>query len=104
MKYHRGELISLYVHHNKKGEQKMSETYSIACKDCEEHLWIAQCPNNNPNRGYVYSTEDHPDFLFQFLWKHKGHNLIFDHNTWGDIAEWKEINRPWDDEGGEEDD
>ncbi len=76
----------------------MSETYSIACKDCKEHLWIAQCPGDKPDRGYVYCGDRLSEFHFQFLWKHKGHNLVFDENCGSYIGDYREILPTWDED------
>ncbi len=74
----------------------MSQTYSIACRDCKEHLWIAQGSFENKDRekdfqGNLYSTKPCRIAHFQFLMKHKGHNLVFDENCESDIAEFKEV-------------
>lgn len=51
----------------------MSVTYSIACRDCKESLWIGQT-------DYLYFGEkDFEKKLTGFLYKHSGnsHSLIF---------------------------
>ena len=67
----------------------MSVDFSIACKDCKKHLWIAQSPDN------LYLAEpDVMEALRTFLFDHVGHNLVFcsperDDNMLG--TDWKEI-------------
>jgi len=74
----------------------MSQTYSIACRDCKEHLWIAQGSYNNKGLkknfiGHVYTIKPYRAVIFQFLMKHRGHGLVFDENCEGEIEEFKEI-------------
>lgn len=59
----------------------MSETYSIACKDCKKHIWIAQGDYSNPKNGHIYFSKEYLKFFFVFLIEHIGHNLIFNNNT-----------------------
>jgi len=74
----------------------MSQTYSIACRDCKEHLWMAQGSYNNKDLesnfdGNIYTTKIYRIAIFQFLMRHMGHNLVFDENCEGEIGEFKEI-------------
>jgi len=56
----------------------MSNTYSIACRDCKTHLWIAQRSNTE---GRLYSTRENLKSLYNFLHSHKGHHLLYDNNV-----------------------
>jgi hypothetical protein len=69
----------------------MSETYSIACKDCKKHLWIAQGSYQELKRGHIYNSKLYLKALFDFLTDHLGHNLIFDKNCDIPIADYIEI-------------
>lgn len=69
----------------------MSETYSIACKDCQKHLWIAQ--GRIPLRGHIYTSEAHLKSFFEFLSEHMGHSLIFGDNCEEPIVEYSEIEK-----------
>jgi hypothetical protein len=53
----------------------MSDTLSIACKDCKKHLWIGQ---DSWGGAVIYSrsTKD-MDALEEFLYKHEDHELMF---------------------------
>ena len=70
----------------------MSQTYSIACKDCKKALWIAQGSYSDKKKGHVYSTQAHSKALFEFLIDHEGHNLLFGVNVDEPIIDYKEIN------------
>ena len=59
----------------------MSRTYSIACKDCKEILWIGQGYGFTPmpeGRAYIYRAAKHIKALEKFLFAHHSHNLLFD--------------------------
>jgi hypothetical protein len=66
----------------------MSTTYSIACRDCKKHLWIAQ--GRKDGSGHLYSGAEAIGGLYKFLREHQGHSLIFDENCEGEIGEWEE--------------
>lgn len=70
---------------------KMSQTYSIACRDCKKHLWMAQ---SSCGEGYVYATPNHCKALYDFLTEHSRHNLTYDNNCDTDISEFEEIEVP----------
>jgi hypothetical protein len=61
----------------------MSHTYSIACKDCKKHLWIAQGWGRNDGHLYTKYRKE----IYKFLFDHKGHNLLFDNNCESEISE-----------------
>ncbi len=66
----------------------MSNTYSIACKDCKKHLWIAQ--GWSIDDGHIYfEDKEVMKKLYKFFFLHKGHNLIFDNNC--DLEDYEEI-------------
>ncbi len=71
----------------------MSQTFSIACTECKEHLWIAQgwWHVNKPFSGCLYTSPKHKKSLLDFFIKHKGHSLIFDENCESEIGDYKEI-------------
>ena len=69
----------------------MSQTYSIACKDCEKSLWIAQGSYSDKKKGYIYTTEKHSKALFDFLIAHENHNLIFGVDVENPILDYDEI-------------
>lgn len=67
----------------------MSQTYSIGCRQCRKHLWIAQSSQGNPS---LYTGEPHTMAALKvFLFEHLGHSLEFNENTCTDLAEWDEI-------------
>ena len=66
----------------------MSRTFSIACRDCREGLWIAQA---SAGKGHVYGTREHLDALYQFLMKHQEHALVFDENCESEIGDFSEF-------------
>ena len=69
----------------------MSQTYSIACKDCKKALWIAQGSYSNKKKGFIYSTKKHTEALFDFLITHENHNLIFGVNVDDPILDYEEL-------------
>lgn len=75
----------------------MSETYSIACHDCQIMLWIGQSPvGSDLSRGYLYTADPHPKFQRDFFFAHIGHRLEFNASQLFDGDYW-EID--WDDLG-----
>jgi hypothetical protein len=67
----------------------MSRTYSIGCRQCRKHLWIAQA---SLDRTSLYTGEPHiMDALKKFLFEHMKHPLVFDENCELEIGEWEEI-------------
>ena len=67
----------------------MSTTYSIACRDCKTHLWIAQSSCGN---GHLYTGEPHTmKALESFLFAHMSHELVFADNCNTEIGDWEEI-------------
>jgi hypothetical protein len=76
----------------------MSQTFSIACKDCKEHLWIAQGSFANKKRGNIYTSDKHKKALYEFFRRHQGHNLIFDENCETEIADYEEVEITGEDE------
>jgi hypothetical protein len=52
----------------------MSRTYSIACPSCGEWLCVGQ--GSSPEKAYLYDGEA-VHVLTKFLFKHKGHDLVF---------------------------
>ena len=69
----------------------MSKTYSIACKDCRKHLWVAQGSHDTPKKGHLYNSKLYSTKHFEFLIDHIGHNLVFDENYDEPISEFEEI-------------
>jgi hypothetical protein len=63
----------------------MSETYEIACLNCQVKLCIGQAPYGNPHRFYLYGgniadSEEPPEIyspLGEFLMRHQEHTLQF---------------------------
>lgn len=56
----------------------MSNTYSLACRDCKKHLWVAQ---KGGGQGIFYSGMPKiMEALRDFLFDHTGHNLLFGDN------------------------
>jgi len=66
----------------------MSRTFSIACHDCKQHLWIAQ---SSAGKGHIYIDELRKKALYIFLMAHRGHTLVFDNNCEGVIVDYNEI-------------
>jgi len=69
----------------------MSQTFSIACKDCRVHLWIGQGSYSDRAAGHLYTAKKYMKGLYSFLREHQKHNLIFDENCEGEIAGYNEI-------------
>ena len=67
----------------------MSETFSLGCEDCKEHIWCAQKSHNDLR---LYTRDDLASALASFLFKHRGHRLVFDDNT-GSMRfyDWAEV-------------
>ena len=62
-----------------KGAMNMSRTYSIACRDCKESLWIGQGYGYEYPKAYIYTDEPNTmKALSKFLFVHHGHNLFFE--------------------------
>ncbi len=72
----------------------MSQTYSIGCRQCKVHLWIAQSSCVRPLN--LYSTDAHLAALATFLRDHENHPLVFGANCEGDPIgfDWEEIEVP----------
>lgn len=72
----------------------MSCTYSVGCKDCKKHIWIAQGWGKEESHLYTGNKVIMKKFK-DFLFDHLGHNLVFDDNCEGDFIEeidgWEEI-------------
>lgn len=67
----------------------MSRTYSIGCRQCRKHLWIAQASGGSTT---LYTGEPHTMAALEaFLFKHRGHPLVFDENCESEVADWTEI-------------
>lgn len=69
----------------------MSETFSLACRDCKKHIWIAQGSYTDKAQGHVYCAEQYRKGFYLFLREHQGHNLVFDQHCEGEIADYEEI-------------
>jgi hypothetical protein len=69
----------------------MSDTFSIACRDCKKHLWIAQGSNRDKSVGHLYTVKPRAAALYSFLREHQKHNLVFDENCESDIADYEEV-------------
>lgn len=52
----------------------MSRTYQLVCHDCKVRLWIGQ---GNPNREYIYTTEEALRLLQDFFFGHQRHRIEF---------------------------
>lgn len=70
----------------------MSQTYSIACKDCKVHLWIGQ-GHHKLDALSIYTGDDLVMLnLRDFLIAHYQHNLFFTDNCTDEIIDdYKEI-------------
>lgn len=71
----------------------MSKTFSIACRECQKHVWIAQgigVPSAEFNTFYS-GDPGIMDALKGFLFVHAGHNLVFGDNCESPIIDWEEI-------------
>lgn len=72
----------------------MSRTYSIACVQCQVHLWIAQGTptKDEPLRScHTYSTPAHIEDQRRFYFEHLDHPLVFAENTSGVLSDFKEV-------------
>lgn len=69
----------------------MSATYSIACRDCRKHLWIAQGRGGGTSSVLYLGEEKTMEALKAFLYAHVGHHLTFGDNCNGEIGEFEEI-------------
>ena len=54
-------------------------------------MWIGQGWDSKPDERRIYTSKNHLDALGEFLFAHKGHNLVFDENTEGEILDFEEI-------------
>lgn len=61
----------------------MSDCYAIACKDCNQSLWVGQ-------NDYIYTVEPEITAFAKFLHAHRAHALAFD-NTQEFIYSYREI-------------
>jgi hypothetical protein len=70
--------------------ERMSQTFSLACRDCKKHVWIAQGHKGNI---HLYSGEKETmEMLKRFLETHTEHNLFFaDNGNDDEIAEMEEV-------------
>jgi hypothetical protein len=67
----------------------MSTTYSLGCRQCRKHLWIAQASAGVTS---LYTGHDAiVTALKAFLFDHLGHPLVFNENCESEVAEWAEI-------------
>jgi len=70
----------------------MSRTFSIGCRQCRKHVWIAQASAASGNESTtLYRGEAHDKALNDFLFDHMGHQLVFDSNETGLMEDWEEI-------------
>ena len=80
----------------------MSETYEIACLNCQVKLCIGQAPYGNPHRFYLYGgniadSEEPPEIyspLGEFLMRHQEHDLkffSFNSDTFSETIEFLEL-------------
>lgn len=67
----------------------MSTTYSIGCRQCRKHLWIAQA--SGKERSLYTGQPETMEELKTFLFEHVDHPLVFGENCEGEIGEWEEI-------------
>jgi hypothetical protein len=66
----------------------MSTTYSIGCRQCRKHLWIAQSSQESTT---LYAGQNYTPALKDFLFEHIGHPLVFNENCESELADWEEI-------------
>lgn len=81
----------------------MSDTFSIACTQCREHLWIAQgWPRKDAptNACHVYTADGHGQAMTDFFFRRLGHPLIFGNNCDYPILDYKEVGPKADEEEG----
>ncbi|MES2625875.1 MAG: hypothetical protein V4628_11405 [Pseudomonadota bacterium] len=71
----------------------MSRTYNIACRDCNQSLWIGQ--GNLGGTQYIYTEQKCVDRLQSFLFSHLSHALVFDDSE--GMCDYDEIPDPDDD-------
>lgn len=72
----------------------MSTTYSIGCRQCRKHLWVAQATGESQT---LYTGQPRVmKVLKTFLFEHRDHPLVFGENCEGEIGEWEEIEVPED--------
>ena len=67
----------------------MSATFSLGCEDCKEHIWCAQ---KSAGDLRLYTTAATSQALSEFLFKHRGHRLVFDENAESErFSSWREV-------------
>lgn len=67
----------------------MSRTYSIACMDCKQSLWIGQASCESKR---IYSgNEAIMGELESFLYAHEGHNLKFVNDCEEPVVDFEEF-------------
>lgn len=68
----------------------MSQTFSLACRDCKKHIWIAQGHKGNVT---LYTGQKHTmDLLEKFLGQHTDHALLFADNCNDyEVSEMEEV-------------
>lgn len=73
----------------------MSRTYSIGCRQCRCHLWIAQASGVTGQESTALYTGEPVtmSLLKDFLFEHRGHPLVFEENCESELGDWREIER-----------
>lgn len=67
----------------------MSATFSLGCEDCKEHIWCAQ---KSAGDLRLYTTIESASVLAEFLFRHRGHRLVFDENAESErVHDWAEV-------------
>ncbi len=69
----------------------MSKTFSIACINCRESLWIGQKSYSPNSVGYIYTGKENLEYLRKFLFDHIEHNLIFKDNESLCVDDYKQL-------------
>lgn len=69
----------------------MSQTFSIACRECKVSLWIAQARYDGSQRTLYADMPEVMVALREFLFDHRGHALVFDENVESEIGDWTDI-------------
>ena len=73
----------------------MSDTFSIGCKDCREHLWIGQGSQDYPGGTiqhlHLYTANKYIKALTDFFKTHHGHSLEFFDNCRSCNSDYKKI-------------
>lgn len=68
----------------------MSTTFSLACRDCKSHIWIAQ-GHRDGSCGHLYAGPKCTPALYDFLVLHRGHSLVYDENVESFIGDYEEV-------------